>query len=132
MRPEANREACGAADIQHDMYRPYYYHRLSAGLGTDGKPVAWTYRVSGSSVAARYVPSIVKNGIDPDAMDGAAQPPYAFPNIHVNYVRVESPGIPTAFWRGVGLVHNVFVGVETRQRPDGYTVEVIIPLPAKP
>jgi len=31
------------------------------------------------------------------------------PNIHVDYVRVEPPGIPTAFWRGVGPTHNVFV-----------------------
>jgi isoquinoline 1-oxidoreductase beta subunit len=96
-------------DIQHDMYRPYYYDRLSGGLHADGKPVAWTHRVSGSSVFARYVPPLFKNGLDPDAVEGAAEPPYAFPNIRVDYVRVEPPGIPTAFWRGVGPTHNVFV-----------------------
>jgi isoquinoline 1-oxidoreductase beta subunit len=96
-------------DIQHDMYRPYYYDRLSAGLDEGGKPVAWTHRVSGSSIFARYVPPLFKNGLDPDAVEGAAEPPYAFPNIHVDYVRVEPPGIPTAFWRGVGATHNVFV-----------------------
>jgi len=96
-------------DIQHDMYRPYYYDRVSAGLDAQGKPVAWTHRVSGSSVLARYVPSLFKNGLDPDAVEGAAEPPYAFPNIHVDYVRVEPRGIPTAFWRGVGPTHNVFV-----------------------
>src|SRR6266849_4628476 len=47
--------------------------------------------------------------LDPDAVEGAAEPPYAFPNIHVDYVRVEPPGIPTAFWRGVGPTHNIFV-----------------------
>ncbi len=31
------------------------------------------------------------------------------PNLHVEYVRVEPPGIPTAFWRSVGPSHNVFV-----------------------
>jgi isoquinoline 1-oxidoreductase beta subunit len=96
-------------DIQHDMYRPYYYDRLSAGLDAEGKPVAWTHRVSGSSVLARYAPPLFKNGLDPDAVEGAAEPPYAFPNIHVDYVRVEPRGIPTAFWRGVGPTHNVFV-----------------------
>jgi len=96
-------------DIQHDMYRPYYYDRLSAGLDAQGKPVAWTHRVSGSSVLARYAPPLFKNGLDPDAVEGAAEPPYAFPNIHVDYVRVEPRGIPTAFWRGVGPTHNVFV-----------------------
>jgi isoquinoline 1-oxidoreductase beta subunit len=29
--------------------------------------------------------------------------------MHVEYVRVEPPGIPTAFWRSVGPSHNVFV-----------------------
>ena len=96
-------------DIQHDMYRPYYYDRLSAGLDADGRPVAWTHRVAGSSVCARYVPAFFQNGVDLDAVEGAADPPYALPNIHVDYVRVEPPGIPTAFWRGVGVTHNVFV-----------------------
>ena len=42
-------------------------------------------------------------------MEGAAYPPYALPNIHVDYVRVEPPGLPTSYWRGVGVTHNVFV-----------------------
>src|SRR5205823_5110830 len=37
-------------DIQHDMYRPYYYDRIAAGLDAGGKPVAWTHRVAGSSI----------------------------------------------------------------------------------
>jgi isoquinoline 1-oxidoreductase beta subunit len=96
-------------DIQHDMYRPYYYDRLSAGLDASGKPVAWTHRIAGSSIFARYLPFLFKDGLDPDAVEAAAEPPYALPNIHVDYVRVEPPGIPTAFWRGVGVTHNVFV-----------------------
>ena len=96
-------------DIQHDLYRPYYYDRLSAGLDASGKPVAWTHRVSGSSVMARYVPPLFHNGLDPDAVESAAETPYTFPNVHVDYVRVEPPGIRTAFWRGVGVTHNVFV-----------------------
>jgi isoquinoline 1-oxidoreductase beta subunit len=58
---------------------------------------------------ARYDPPLFKDGLDPDAVSGAAEPPYAFPNIHVDYVRVEPPGIPTGLWRGVGPTHNVFV-----------------------
>jgi isoquinoline 1-oxidoreductase subunit beta len=34
---------------------------------------------------------------------------HALPNLHVEYLRVEPPGIPTAFWRSVGPSHNVFV-----------------------
>src|SRR3546814_12990118 len=37
-------------DIQHDMYRPYYYDRFSAGLDAEGRPVAWTHRIAGSSI----------------------------------------------------------------------------------
>lgn len=96
-------------DIQHDMYRPYYLDRLSAGLDAAGKPVAWTHRIAGSSVMSRYYPAYVKDGLDPDAPEGAAEPPYDLPNIHVDYVRVEPPGVRTSWWRGVGPTHNIFV-----------------------
>jgi isoquinoline 1-oxidoreductase beta subunit len=96
-------------DIQHDMYRPYYLDRLSAGLDAAGKPVAWTHRIAGSSVMARYYPPYFKDGLDPDAVEAAAEPPYALPNIHVDYVRVEPAAVQTSWWRGVGPTHNVFV-----------------------
>lgn len=96
-------------DIQHDMYRPYYYDRISAGLDKDGAPIAWSHRIVGSSVVARFFPPLFKDGIDPDAVDGAIDMPYAIPNKRVEYVREEPPGIPTAFWRGVGPTHNVYV-----------------------
>ncbi len=96
-------------DIQHDMYRPYYYDRFSAGLDAQGTPIAWSHRIVGSSIMARFFPPAFKNGIDPDAVDGAIDMPYAIPNKRVEYVREEPPGIPTAFWRGVGPTHNVYV-----------------------
>jgi isoquinoline 1-oxidoreductase beta subunit len=96
-------------DIQHDMYRPYYYDRLSARLNDKGMPVAWFHRVTGSSIMSRFAPPMVKNGVDPDAVEGAADLQYAIPDLRVEYVRHEPPGLPTAFWRGVGPTHNVFV-----------------------
>ncbi|WP_343712492.1 molybdopterin cofactor-binding domain-containing protein [Inquilinus sp.] len=96
-------------DIQHDMYRPYYYDRFAAGLDARGKPVAWTHRIAGSSIMARYFPAGFKDGVDADAVEAAAEPPYAFPAIRVEYVRVEPQGVPTSWWRGVGPTHNVFV-----------------------
>jgi isoquinoline 1-oxidoreductase subunit beta len=96
-------------DIQHDMYRPYFFDRMSAGLDERGKPVAWTHRYAGSSVIARWAPPLFNNGLDPDTTEGAIDLTYALPNMHVEYVRVEPPGIPTAFWRSVGPSHNVFV-----------------------
>jgi|SoiMethySBSTD1v2_1073268.scaffolds.fasta_scaffold02678_12 isoquinoline 1-oxidoreductase subunit beta len=96
-------------DIQHDMYRPYWFDRLSAGLDAKGMPVAWNNRFAGSSVLARWAPPTFNNGLDPDTTEGAIDLVYALPNMHVEYVRVEPPGIPTAFWRSVGPSHNVFV-----------------------
>jgi isoquinoline 1-oxidoreductase beta subunit len=96
-------------DIQHDMYRPYWFDRLSAGLDAKGMPIAWNNRFAGSSVIARWLPPGFKNGLDPDSTEGAIDLVYALPNFHVEYVRVEPPGIPTAFWRSVGPSHNVFV-----------------------
>ena len=97
-------------DIQHDKYRPYYYDRIAAGLDEQGMPIAWSHRISGSSVIARWFPPAFKNGLDPDAVGGEAEEfPYKLPNRLVEYVRQEPPGIPTGFWRGVGPTHNVFV-----------------------
>ena len=96
-------------DIQHDMYRPYWFDRLSAGLDKKGKPIAWNHRYAGSSVIARWLPPAFKDGLDPNSTEGAIDLVYALPNMHVEYLRVEPPGIPTAFWRSVGPSHNVFV-----------------------
>src|SRR5260221_9052373 len=72
-------------------------------------PIAWHHRFGGSSVIARWVPPFFNNGLDPDTTEGAIDLVYALPNLHVEYLRVEPPGIPTAFWRSVGPSHNVFV-----------------------
>jgi isoquinoline 1-oxidoreductase subunit beta len=96
-------------DIQHDLYRPYWFDRVSIGLDKAGKPVAWNNRFAGSSVIARWLPPAFNKGLDPDSTDGAIDLVYDIPNFHVEYVRVEPPGIPTAFWRSVGPSHNVFV-----------------------
>ena len=96
-------------DIRRDMYRPYFFDRLSAGLDAQGRPVAWSHRITGSSILKRWLPPAYNNGFDPETVDGAAQPPYALPNILIEYVNHEPPQIPTAFWRGVGPTHNIFV-----------------------
>jgi isoquinoline 1-oxidoreductase subunit beta len=80
---------------------------ISASLA-GGKIVAWKYRVSGSSVMARWFPPGYQNGIDIDAVDSAVDNPYDIPNFQVEYVRVEPPAVTTGFWRGVGPNNNVF------------------------
>ena len=95
-------------DMQHDVYRPSWYDRLSAQL--DGDRISgWKHVITGSSVLSRWLPPAVHNDMDFDAYDSAADMPYDIPNFHVEYVREEPPGVPTGFWRGVGPAHNVFV-----------------------
>lgn len=96
-------------DIQHDYYRPYYYDRIAAGLDARGKPVAWTHRLVGPSIVARFLPAGFKDGIDPDAVDAAVHLVYDIPAMQIEYVRHEEPMLNTGFWRGVGPTHNVFV-----------------------
>jgi isoquinoline 1-oxidoreductase beta subunit len=96
-------------DIQHDMYRPYYYDVISAGLDANGKPIAWQHRIVGSSVLARFAPPAFKNGLDRDAVEVSSNLPYDLPNQFIDYVRQEPANIPTAFWRGVGPTRGTFV-----------------------
>ncbi|MFO1035983.1 MAG: xanthine dehydrogenase family protein molybdopterin-binding subunit [Geminicoccaceae bacterium] len=96
-------------DIQHDIFRPIYLDRLSAGLDAAGHPVSFRHRVVSSSIIARWVPEYFKDGLDFDAVDGAAGP-YDFANLLVDWVRVDTPtGLATGWWRGVGVTHNAFV-----------------------
>jgi isoquinoline 1-oxidoreductase subunit beta len=94
-------------DVQHDLYRPAYLDKISATL-SDGKVVGFKYRVTGSSVIARWLPPAFTKGIDIDAVDSAVDTPYDFPHFQVEFVRAEPPAVPTGFWRGVGPNNNVF------------------------
>jgi len=96
-------------DLRHDLYRPVYRDVIEASL-KDGKIKGWKYKVTGSSVVARWLPPAFKafHGIDFDAIDSAADTPYDLPDFRVEYVRCEPPGMNTGFWRGVGPNNNVF------------------------
>ena len=94
-------------DIRHDIYRPVYRDVISASL-QNGKIVAWKYKISGSSVMARWLPAGFQKGIDIEAVDSAVDMPYDIPNKHIEYVRAEPPAMQTGFWRGVGPNNNVF------------------------
>jgi len=120
-------------DIQHDMYRPYYYDRISAGLNTQGRPVGWSHRIAGSSIVARYSPAWMKGGVDPDAVESSENHPYDVGAIHVDYVRQEPPGIQTTWWRGVGVTRGTFVvesfidelAANARQDPLAYRLALL-------
>jgi isoquinoline 1-oxidoreductase beta subunit len=77
---------------------------------------------------SRWAPPFFNKGLDPDTTEGAINLVYGIPNLHVEYLQVEPPGIPTAFWRSVGPSHNVFVtesfidemAAAAKQDPVGY------------
>lgn len=96
-------------DVQHDIYRPCYYDEVTVGLDSKGKPVAWYHKVVGSSILARFAPSVFKNGIDIDAVEVITDLPYAIATQQIEYIREEPRNVPTGWWRGVGPTRATFV-----------------------
>jgi isoquinoline 1-oxidoreductase beta subunit len=97
-------------DIRGGWYRPMWCDRLAAGLDANGNPVAWTHTIVGQSIIAGtpFEKFIVKDGIDGTSVEGAADLPYAIPNVQVD---LHSPkvDVPVMWWRSVGHSHTGFV-----------------------
>ena len=92
-------------DMKHDFYRPASYHKLSAGLDASGKPTFWHQRVVNASILARL--GFLSGPIDETSVEGAADMPYDFPNLQVDWIRKDT-GVPVGFWRSVGHSHTAF------------------------
>lgn len=94
-------------DVQHGFYRPATYNRFAAALDTGGNPVAWTHRIVAPPILLKFGP--LDKGIDRTLIDGAANLPYAIPNVLVDQVAVDLLPVPRGFWRSVGISQNAFV-----------------------
>ncbi|PCE32686.1 xanthine dehydrogenase family protein molybdopterin-binding subunit [Burkholderia ubonensis] len=96
-------------DIQGGLYRPMYVHKLDAGLTADGKLVGWRHRIVGQSIltGTPFEPFMVKNGIDATSVEGAANLPYAVPNVSVELTTTKA-GVPVLWWRVVGSSHTAY------------------------
>jgi isoquinoline 1-oxidoreductase subunit beta len=95
-------------DMRAGYYRPLYLHTLKAGLDADGNPVAWQQRIVGQSIlTGTPMAGMMKDGVDPTSVEGAATLPYAIPNLSVD---LHSPklGVPVQWWRSVGSTHTAF------------------------
>jgi isoquinoline 1-oxidoreductase beta subunit len=86
-------------ELQHDLYRPASTVRLTAGLDADGWPTAWTARIACPTWIG------LRNGVARESVEGIA--PYDIPHVHVEY-HDPGIGIPTGYWRSVGLSQNAF------------------------
>jgi len=94
-------------DFANDRFRPASQCKIKAGLDKDGKVIAWSHKVAAPSVMSRLMPQAVQGGIDPDAVSGLRDMPYALPNLDVNYAMVNLP-ITVGWWRSVGYSVNAF------------------------
>jgi isoquinoline 1-oxidoreductase subunit beta len=96
-------------DVQGGYYRPMYAHRVEIGIGPDGMPAAWRHVIVGQSImAGTPFAAMMKNGIDPTAVEGASDTDYDIPNFNVS-VHYAEVNVPVLWWRSVGHTHTAFV-----------------------
>jgi isoquinoline 1-oxidoreductase beta subunit len=93
-------------DIQHDFYRSAAMHRLTAALDERGRPVGWRHRLSSASINGFWSPQ-GRARPEQSEIGGAADLPYAIPNLRVEYAPAMCR-IPVTWWRSVAHSINVF------------------------
>jgi isoquinoline 1-oxidoreductase subunit beta len=95
-------------DIRGGLYRPMYFHKLEAGLSADGHLTGWRHVIVGQSIMAGGPFAVmIKDGIDPTSVEGAANIAYDIPNIAVDLATTQT-GVPVLWWRVVGSSHTAF------------------------
>lgn len=96
-------------DMRAGYFRPMYFHYIKAGLDNKGRLIAWQQRIVGQSIlkGTAFEQSLVKDGIDVTSVEGAANLPYAIPNISVDLHTTENK-VPVLWWRAVGSTHTGF------------------------
>ena len=92
-------------DMTHDSYRPGGIYKFTAGVDAKGKLTALKFKSTSPSISSRLFPSIVKDGIDPFALEGIDNFPYlADAGMNFSYV-MHDTGVQVGYWRGVS--HNL-------------------------
>jgi isoquinoline 1-oxidoreductase beta subunit len=86
-------------ELQHDLYRPASLVRFAAGLDADGWPLVWAARIACPTWMG------LRNGVARESVEGIAE--YDIPHVLVEY-HDPGVGIPTGYWRSVGLSQNTF------------------------
>ncbi|HEY6995614.1 MAG TPA: molybdopterin cofactor-binding domain-containing protein, partial [Xanthobacteraceae bacterium] len=94
-------------DIRHDRFRPQAAIRFKAAFDAAGTPTALDIRTAVGSLLRSLGRSKVENGIEPMAVEGLANSPYAVASTRVDCV-LKNMHIPVSFWRSVGSSQNAF------------------------
>jgi isoquinoline 1-oxidoreductase beta subunit len=97
-------------DMHGGYYRPMWRDYLRGGVDEKGNVVAWGHTLVGQSIAAgtMFASALIKDGIDALSVEGAADLPYAIPNMLVDLHTPENV-VPVLWWRSVGHSHTAFV-----------------------
>ncbi|MGA3982422.1 molybdopterin cofactor-binding domain-containing protein [Ralstonia nicotianae] len=96
-------------DMRGGYYRPAFHHALEAALDTQGRPIGWRHRLVGQSIVADTVfGGMIKDGVDPTSVEGAANLPYAIPALHVDLRTPHDIPVPSHWWRSVGSTHTAY------------------------
>ena len=96
-------------DTKAGYYRPAFHHVLEAALDAQGRLTAWRHRLVGQSIlTGSAFESMMKDGIDPVSVEGAANLPYAIANVQVDLHTPKDIGVPVLWWRSVGSTHTAY------------------------
>jgi len=104
-------------DLKYDLYRAATSQRIQAGLDSQGNLIAWSHKVSCTSILKFLNPAGIKDGVDIYSLWGIIDNPvtpvfnntvYEFPNFYVEQVLSDLP-IPAAPWRSVQNAPNAFI-----------------------
>jgi isoquinoline 1-oxidoreductase beta subunit len=121
-------------DIKGGYYRPFYLHKIKAGLDAKGNIVAWQHRIVGQSIAdgTPFAVGMLKNGYDETSVEGAKNLPYAIPNFKLD-LHTPRVKVPVLWWRSVGSTHTAhatehmidILARETGQDPVAYRLAML-------
>jgi isoquinoline 1-oxidoreductase beta subunit len=98
-------------DTTHDTYHPITQCRMRGALDADNKLVGLHMRVSGQSILASLLPSLLQNGKDPLTFQslnpGGPEGIFGYevPNLLIDHA-MRNPPVTAGFWRGVNSNHN--------------------------
>ena len=88
-------------EFARDGLRPLSFTRFRAALDAAGQPTAIEVRTVGEGPIGRYFGALMRTPVDPSAVEGIVEKPYAIPNRRMTFTKVAHP-VTIAFWRSVG------------------------------